>query len=202
MIRRTFRAGVLLGLVAGAAGAVKKAMDARKEGAPAGAGGGPGAADWPPMPGAEPVTVPAPPAPEQSDVVPDAAPTAEVHDGEEAEEHFADADRQPDVPTPDWNPADLQEGPAGPPPAGPAKRKAPAKKKAAAKKTAARKAPTEAWVEPEADGTCPASHPIKAKLSSKIFHLPGGFNYPRTRPDRCYIDAAAAEADGLRPAKR
>ena len=24
----------------------------------------------------------------------------------------------------------------------------------------------------------------------------------RTHPDRCYVDAAAAEADGLRPAKR
>jgi hypothetical protein len=188
MIRRTFRAGVLLGLVAGAAGALKKAMDARREPAPAGAGA-PGSAAWPPMPDAEPVTVPAPPAPEQSDVVPDAAPTAEVHEGDEAEEHFADADRQPDVPTPDWNPADLQEGPAGPPPAGPAR------KKAAATGSAG-------WVEPAADGTCPGSHPVKAKLSSKIFHVPGGLNYPRTRPDRCYIDAAAAEADGLRPAKR
>jgi hypothetical protein len=61
--------------------------------------------------------------------------------------------------------------------------------------------PIDAWVEP-IDGTCPSTHPVKAKLSSRIFHLPGGANYPRTRPDRCYLDAAAAEADGLRPAKR
>ena len=57
------------------------------------------------------------------------------------------------------------------------------------------------WVEPD-DGVCPASHPVKAKLASKIFHLPGMANYDRTNPDRCYLDAAEAEADGLRPAKR
>lgn len=59
-----------------------------------------------------------------------------------------------------------------------------------------------AWVEPTADGACPAGHPIKAKLTSKIFHSPGQLNYDRTTPDRCYVDAAAAEADGLRAAKR
>ena len=63
-------------------------------------------------------------------------------------------------------------------------------------------APTAApWVEPVGDA-CPTSHPVKAKLSSKIFHLPGMANYERTNPDRCYLDAAEAEADGLRPAKR
>ena len=58
-----------------------------------------------------------------------------------------------------------------------------------------------AWVEP-VDGACPSTHPVKAKLASKIFHLPGMANYERTTPDRCYVDAAAAEADGLRAAKR
>lgn len=58
-----------------------------------------------------------------------------------------------------------------------------------------------AWVEP-IDGACPASHPVKAKLGSRIFHVPGGLNYERTAPDRCYVDAAAAEADGLRQSKR
>ena len=57
------------------------------------------------------------------------------------------------------------------------------------------------WVDP-ADGACPATHPVKAKLASKIFHLPGMANYDRTHPDRCYLGAAEAEADGLRPAKR
>ena len=58
-----------------------------------------------------------------------------------------------------------------------------------------------AWVEPTG-GVCPTSHPVKAKLASKIFHLPGMANYERTNPDRCYLDAGAAEADGLRRAKR
>ena len=57
------------------------------------------------------------------------------------------------------------------------------------------------WVEPTG-AVCPTSHPVKAKLSSKIFHVPGSASYDRTNPDRCYVDAAAAEADGLRPAKR
>jgi hypothetical protein len=56
-------------------------------------------------------------------------------------------------------------------------------------------------VEP-VDGACPSSHPVKAKMSSKIFHVPGGLNYERTVPDRCYLDPAAAEADGLRQSKR
>lgn len=58
-----------------------------------------------------------------------------------------------------------------------------------------------AWVDP-VDGQCPEGFPIKAKLSSGIYHQPGGFSYERTKPDRCYASAAAAEADGLRPAKR
>jgi len=57
------------------------------------------------------------------------------------------------------------------------------------------------WVEPTG-GACPTSHPVKAKLTSKIFHLPGMLNYDRTNPDRCYLDATQAEADGLRAAKR
>ncbi|MDQ1476112.1 MAG: hypothetical protein QOE62_1341, partial [Actinomycetota bacterium] len=30
-----------------------------------------------------------------------------------------------------------------------------------------------AWTEPNADGSCPSTHPVKAKLSSGIFHVPG-----------------------------
>ena len=58
-----------------------------------------------------------------------------------------------------------------------------------------------AWIEPN-DGACPTSHPVKAKLTSGIFHVPGGANYARTQPDRCYATSEAAETDGLRPAKR
>jgi hypothetical protein len=58
-----------------------------------------------------------------------------------------------------------------------------------------------AWTEPNDDGSCPSTHPVKAKLSSGIFHVPGGLNYERTHADRCYVDEAAAVADGLRPSK-
>lgn len=61
--------------------------------------------------------------------------------------------------------------------------------------------PAGMWVEPGDSGECPVSHPVKAKLSSGVFHLPGMANYERTNPDRCYADAGAAEADGLRQAK-
>ncbi|HYH51436.1 MAG TPA: hypothetical protein VEG38_17955 [Acidimicrobiia bacterium] len=57
------------------------------------------------------------------------------------------------------------------------------------------------WV-PANDGVCPQSHPVKAKLSSKIFHTPSGRNYSRTKADRCYPDEASAQADGLRPPLR
>ena len=59
----------------------------------------------------------------------------------------------------------------------------------------------EPWIEPEGDA-CPSTHPVKAKLASGIFHEPGGQMYGRTTPDRCYRDAAAASADGLRASKR
>ena len=52
-----------------------------------------------------------------------------------------------------------------------------------------------------ADGTAPTTHPVKAKESSGIFHTPGGRFYDRTKPDRCYPTAAAAEADGYRRSK-
>jgi hypothetical protein len=58
-----------------------------------------------------------------------------------------------------------------------------------------------AWVEPDG-GACPATHPVKAKLASGIFHVPGGANYDRTNADRCYLSVEAAESDGLRPSKR
>ncbi|CAN5699429.1 hypothetical protein BH10ACT1_BH10ACT1_40810 [soil metagenome] len=57
------------------------------------------------------------------------------------------------------------------------------------------------WAAPVA-GACPDGYPVKAKLKSGIFHSPGMSAYERTTPDRCYPDAASAEADGLRPAKR
>jgi hypothetical protein len=78
---------------------------------------------------------------------------------------------------------------------------APAKKPAAAKKAAAPKKKLPPWVDPK--GTvCPKTHPVKGKLSSMIFQVPGNFAYERTTPDRCYKTADEAEDDGLRAAKR
>ncbi len=61
---------------------------------------------------------------------------------------------------------------------------------------------TTPWVDAADNGACPTHHPVKAKLASGIFHLPGAANYTRTNADRCYVSAEAAEADGLRAAKR
>lgn len=84
----------------------------------------------------------------------------------------------------------------------PAKTPSPRRAARAAKKAAPKKAAAaQPWVDPDGK-VCPASHPVKAKLASKIFHVPGGFNYERTVPDRCYRDSGAAEADGLRQSKR
>jgi hypothetical protein len=67
--------------------------------------------------------------------------------------------------------------------------------------TGSSEASTTAWLAP-IDGACPGSHPVKAKLASGIYHVPGGQSYERTTPDRCYVDATAAEQDGLRASKR
>ena len=80
-------------------------------------------------------------------------------------------------------------------------KKAVAKKAAVATKAVEKAIPSVAWVEPEGN-VCPGSHPIKAKLRSGIFHLPGMAAYSRTTPDRCYSDEAAAQTDGLRKAAR
>jgi len=86
----------------------------------------------------------------------------------------------------------------------PARAPAPAKK-AAPRKAAAKKAVRATaggpWVAPEGKA-CPPTHPVKAKLASRLYHLPGMLAYERTVPDRCYVDPAAAEADGFTRAKR
>ena len=58
-----------------------------------------------------------------------------------------------------------------------------------------------AWLPANEDGSTPAGHPVKVKESSGIFHVPGGRFYDRTKPDRCYPTAAAAEAVGYRRSK-
>ena len=58
-----------------------------------------------------------------------------------------------------------------------------------------------AWIEPAAGGVVPDSHPVKVKVTSGIFHVPGGRFYERTSADRLYPNAESAEADGYRPSK-
>ena len=171
--------GVLLGLFGGVVAAVVKMVQGRAA-APEPAAAP--ASSWTPIPGTTPMPEPV------AAAEPIAAPVIE--------------DAPPAPPRPPVEPSvlsSLQESPA---PAGPPTKPdnvAP-KKTGPAKRAPAKKKP-KPWVDP-VGGECPGTHPVKAKLSSKIFHLPGGINYARTQPDRCYIDAAAAEADGLRPAKR
>jgi hypothetical protein len=47
----------------------------------------------------------------------------------------------------------------------------------------------------------PAGFPVKVKVSSGIFHVPGGRFYDRTNADRFYATADGAEADGYRRSK-
>lgn len=61
--------------------------------------------------------------------------------------------------------------------------------------------PTRPWVDPTDDGDCPPGYPVKANADSGIYHQLGGRFYDRTRPDRCYATATAAEADGFRAPK-
>ncbi len=58
------------------------------------------------------------------------------------------------------------------------------------------------WITCDGSGNCPSSHPIKAKDSSGLYHVPGGPLYERTIPDRCYASTEAAESDGYRPSLR
>ncbi len=51
------------------------------------------------------------------------------------------------------------------------------------------------------DGVCPASHPIKGNrgsMGAMIYHVPGGRNYERTKPEACFATIEEAEAAGYR----
>jgi hypothetical protein len=115
----------------------------------------------------------------------------------------------PAAPKPPAPAATASAAVATPPPASP-QPPAPTRSGKPSRTGPARKSPTgkaeeppgeRLWV-PANDGVCPQTHPVKAKLSSKIFHTPGARNYGRTHADRCYPDEASAQADGLRPALR
>jgi len=107
-------------------------------------------------------------------------------------------------------PAATASGAVAPPPPASPQPPAPTRSGKPSRTGPARRSPTGKAEEPPGerlwvaanDGVCPQTHPVKAKLSSKIFHTPGARNYGRTHADRCYPDEASAQADGLRPALR
>jgi hypothetical protein len=195
VIRRSFRIGLTLGLLGGLAFALAKMFGARPEHQTAHAPATP--EPWPRL---QPDT--ARPSPPAVVMVPDGPEPRERPEPPPvmAAAHIAEPvpAQAPVEPAPAAKPSA-----AKPPATKTAAPKAPAAKKAAPKKAAAakKKPLVAAWVTPTGE-VCPTTHPVKAKLASKIFHLPGMLNYERTRPDRCYRDARAAEADDLRPAKR
>ena len=218
MLRKSFRRGLGLGLLLGAVIAVYRTWEARREIA------APQPQPWTPVsappvqtpvsapPVQTPVSAPpvqppvAPPPPER--VTPEPEPLVRF---ETPEPETSEPEPEPEV----TQPLDEVGEPVPEVPAAaadndditPVKKASPrraaraAKKKAPATKKAAPVVPADPWIDPEGK-ICPPSHPVKAKLASKIFHVPGGFNYERTVPDRCYQDAGAAEADGLRQSKR
>jgi len=180
VLRRSFRIGLWLGLLAGLGFALTKILRPKPERAPLGASH----SSWPPL--EAPIATPSPVA----------VPEPEVEPVVVAEEPglvlIGDEPLQEPEPAPVTKPV----------------AKKPAKKAAAPKKAATPKAAAPAakktlppWVDPT--GTiCPQTHPVKGKLSSMIFQVPGNFAYERTTPDRCYKSPDDAEDDGLRAAKR
>jgi hypothetical protein len=71
-----------------------------------------------------------------------------------------------------------------------------------AAKKARRKATAGTWVSPNGSGEAPSTHPVKAKLVSRLYRVPGMPMYNRIRADRCYESPEAAEADGFTRAAR
>ena len=57
------------------------------------------------------------------------------------------------------------------------------------------------WVDGSTAEVAPDGFPVKVKISSGIFHVPGGRFYERTNADRWYATTEAAEADGYRQSK-
>jgi hypothetical protein len=190
-----FRRGVRLGALAGIAYGVSKVLQNRRSQPPV-------AAPWRPADAPAPAPRPAPVARPQPEAEPEPATeevTVEVDEAaaEGASESLAgDAPPAPPAPTGEFDLPRVR--PARPDSADTAKR-APARTAKRASKRAS--VASKSWV--EASGSvCPPSHPVKAKQTSFLYHLPGMAAYERTKPDRCYRDERAARADGFLPAKR
>jgi hypothetical protein len=62
-------------------------------------------------------------------------------------------------------------------------------------------------VPPQNAWECPVAHPIKGNFTTYsgercIYHVPGGYFYGKTKPERCYVTEADAVKDGCRRSKR
>jgi hypothetical protein len=177
MIRRSFRVGLRLGILVGAVLALVKSLQGRRDAKELAA---PPPGRWypDPPPVAEAAVLTADEAEAGAPVLDDGAAAPASRSG--AEEPWTD---------------DVL------PPAADSPAMAPAKRTAKAPAQAPVKRPARIWVEPTG-AVCPRTHPVKAKMTSGLFHLPGMLNYARTRPDRCYASEEAAVADGLTKSKR
>jgi micrococcal nuclease len=52
------------------------------------------------------------------------------------------------------------------------------------------------------DRNCPDAQRVKGNLPSRVYHRPGDPDYPNVNPERCFTNAASAEAEGFRPVRR
>ena len=61
-------------------------------------------------------------------------------------------------------------------------------------------------VSPVNEWDCPKTHPIKGNINTAkgtmIYHLPCGYFYHKTKPERCYATEEDAKADGFRKSKK
>jgi hypothetical protein len=188
VIRRSFRFGLRAGVLIGLVLAAWKLWQARSAAEAPGDGWSGNDRGWSPPPpapvpkadrpaGASDVAPPDPIAPSAPSSDPVAPPPAAV----------APPSAAPSEPAPSPDPA---------PP------EASATKKAAGPSSRSDDSDLpQVWVEPVGT-TCPPDHPIKVKLASRLFHIPGMFAYERTRPDRCYAEEQDAVVEGFSRAKR
>jgi methylphosphotriester-DNA--protein-cysteine methyltransferase len=61
--------------------------------------------------------------------------------------------------------------------------------------------PVTAGIAGNPDGSCPASAPVKVSRS-KIYHVPDGRSYAKTKAKSCFVSAQAAEQAGYRAPKK
>lgn len=61
-------------------------------------------------------------------------------------------------------------------------------------------------VKPVDEWNCPKTHPIKGNVNvqkgTRIYHLPGGAFYNKTKPEKCFAAEDDAKKDGFRKSKR